>query len=422
MKQLHAFYESKKVGVLTKDDEEVYSFEYEKSWREDPNAFPISFLMPLDQERFGNKVTLSFFENLLPEGDVRKELEVAHKITGVFDFLAAFGRDCAGAITLADRADHKAPSGLRELVPIEMNKIHKAIEENLSVAEVISETSPGYLSLAGAQDKFPAIFKEGQFYLPKNGYPTTHIVKVPIWRHSIKESVYNEYFCMELARAIGLEVPPCQVVDGDHPLFVVDRFDRHQDEKDGLVHRIHQQDLCQAQGYSSEYKYESKGGPSIKQSYDFITTHSSPMYRLSGLERFLDWICFNLIIGNNDSHSKNISLLLYENKKYKLAPFYDLISTAVYPKLDGSFSFKIGERDEFSKIGKNQIAQLEDQLGLRRDVFKRRLQSTANKVLAQFKGLSGRLKERMPNAKIPDRINALIDTRIKSLKFQNALA
>ncbi|NDC23344.1 MAG: hypothetical protein EBZ49_04360 [Proteobacteria bacterium] len=250
MKQLYAFFESKRVGVLTKDDEDVYSFEYEKSWREDLNAFPISLSMPLDQEKFGNKVTLSFFENLLPEGDVRKELEAAHKITGVFDFLAEFGRDCAGAITLVDQPGYKAPSGLPDLVPIEMKKIHQAIEENLSVAEVISETSPGYLSLAGAQDKFPAVFKDGKFYLPKSGHPTTHIVKVPIWRHGVKESVYNEHYCMELARAVGLEVPSCQVVDGDHPLFVIERYDRQLNKADGSTHRIHQQDLCQAQGFS----------------------------------------------------------------------------------------------------------------------------------------------------------------------------
>jgi len=422
MKQLYAFFESKRVGVLTKDDEEVYSFEYEKSWREDPNAFPISLSMPLDQEKFGNKVTLSFFENLLPEGDVRRELEAAHKITGVFEFLAEFGRDCAGAITLADQPGYKAPSGPPELIPIEMKKIHQAIEENLSVAEVISETSPGYLSLAGAQDKFPAVFKDGKFYLPKSGHPTTHIVKVPIWRHGVKESVYNEQYCMELARTVGLEVPSCFVVDGDHPLFVIERYDRQTNKADGSTRRIHQQDLCQAQGFSSEYKYESKGGPGLKQDYEFLTQHIPPTLRLRSMERFLDWVCFNLVIGNNDSHSKNVSLLLYENNKYKLAPFYDLMSTAIYPKLEGSFSFRIGDRDEFSKIGKNQIEQLEDQLGLKRDVFRKRLHGMVDKVTKESEPIAERVHAQCPSAKIPKRINELISTRIKSLKFQKALS
>ena len=225
MKQLYAFYESKKVGVLTKDDENVYSFEYEKSWREDPEAFPISLSMPLDQEKFGNKITLSFFENLLPEGEVRRELQESHRIEGVFDFLAQFGQDCAGAITVSENSAPIARDNAEELVSVDMSKVYEAIEQNRSVADVISETNPGYLSLAGAQDKFPAVVKDGKFFLPKNGQPTTHIVKVPIWRQGVKESVYNEFFCMQLAKLAGLEVPNCKVIDGEHPLFVIDRYD-----------------------------------------------------------------------------------------------------------------------------------------------------------------------------------------------------
>ncbi|MBI4404732.1 MAG: type II toxin-antitoxin system HipA family toxin [Deltaproteobacteria bacterium] len=422
MKKLYAYFESKKVGVLTKDNDDVYSFEYEKSWREDPNAFAISLSMPVQQEeKFGNKVTLSFFENLLPEGDVRKELETAYKISGVFDFLAEFGRDCAGAIIVTKQPDYQAPAGPLELVSIDMKKIHAAIEERLSVAEVISETSPGYLSLAGAQDKFPAVLRDGKFYLPKNGHPTTHIVKVPIWRRGVKESVYNEYYCMQLAKAVGLEIPSCQVIDGDHPLFVIERYDRATSKADGSVHRIHQQDLCQAQGISSKSKYEVRGGPSLKQNYEFVREHVSAAHRYSSMERLLDWVCFNLVIGNNDSHSKNVSLLLHQKSKYLLAPFYDLMSTAIYEGLDPSFSFRIGDRDEFSKIGKNQIELLETQLGLKQYVFKKRLQGVVDRILAHYKSLSEQVHAQFPNAKIPKRINDLIDTRIKSLKFQKAL-
>ncbi len=422
MKELYAYFESKNVGRLTKNDDDVYSFEYEKSWREDPNAFAISLSMPIETEgKFGNKVTLSFFENLLPEGDVRKDLETAHKVSGVFDFLAEFGRDCAGAIVLTEQPNYQAPEGPLELVPIDMKNIDQAIEERLSVAEVISETSAGYLSLAGAQDKFPAVLKDGKFFLPKNGHPTTHIVKVPIWRRGVKESVYNEYYCMQLAKAVGMEIPSCQVFEGNHPLFVIERYDRQMSNVDGGVRRIHQQDLCQAQGISSESKYESRGGPSLKQNYEFLREHVASAHRYPSLERILDWVCFNLIIGNNDSHSKNISLLLQQKSQYLLTPFYDLMSTAIYEGLEPSFSFRIGDRHEFSKIGKNQIEQLEDQLGLKRGVFKKRLRRMADQILAHYKPLADQIQRELPKAKIPKRINDLIDKRVKSLKFQKAI-
>ena len=87
---------------------------------------------------------------------------------------------------------------------------------------------------------------------------------MPIFRNGVKDSVYNEYFSMTLARLVGLPVPHCEInEDHDHPLYIVERYDRTQEA--GRINRIHQQDFCQAQGVTSEFKYESKGGPSIGQ-------------------------------------------------------------------------------------------------------------------------------------------------------------
>lgn len=159
---------------------------------------------------------------------------------------------------------------------------------------------PGYLSLAGAQDKFAAILKGKQIFLPIHGTPTTHIIKTPILRHGIKESVYNEYYCMELARAIGLHVAPCDVLEGTYPLFITERYDRIKDEHE-IVHRLHQQDFCQAQGIVSETKYEFKGGPSIQNNYELIINNVTATKRIQALQEFLSWLSFNLLIGNNDS-------------------------------------------------------------------------------------------------------------------------
>ncbi len=52
---------------------------------------------------------------------------------------------------------------------------------------------------------------------------------------------------MELARAIGLNVAPCEILEGVYPLFVTERYDRIKDKQD-MVHRLHQQDFCQANG------------------------------------------------------------------------------------------------------------------------------------------------------------------------------
>jgi len=420
MKQLYAFFENLRVGILSKDDDGVYSFTYDKAWRNYPDAFPISLSMPLEHERFGNKLTLAYFENLLPEGEVRKNLEAAHKVSGVFELLAAFGRDCAGGIILAAQPDYTVPSAPAKFVPIKLPDVYEAIEDHRSVAEVISENAPGYLSIAGAQDKFPAIYQDGNLFLPTNGHPTTHIVKVPIWRMGVKESVYNEQYCMELARAVSLNVPRCEVIDGRHPLFIIERYDR-QLNKDGSVRRIHQQDFCQALGYTSDEKYEAKHGPSFKQCYDLLLQHVPAIQRLGSIERLLDWLCFNMIIGNNDSHSKNLSLLLLPGNKYHPAPLYDLVATSIYPKLDRRFAFNIGGRDEFSKIGSNQIELFEKQLGIKSGAFKRRLQGMIERITKVHQTLANNFHQRFPQSKIANRIADLIDDRINSLRFQKAV-
>ena len=418
MRSLNVFYESQLVGRMKEDDELVYSFEYADSWLASGNRFALSLAMPMTQKVFGNRITRSFFENLLPEGEVREHLQSTRGIASDFDFLEHYGRDCAGAIIVTDQPAFVPGVGPTKAVPIDMERVYAAISDHQPVADVIAEMDPGYLSLAGAQDKFPAIYDGTTFLLPTQGAPTTHIVKAPIQRSGVKESVYNEYYCMELARAVGLSVPKCSLVGGPHTLFVVERYDRYAD--DSGVHRIHQQDFCQAQGITSASKYEDKGGPSLRQNYQLISDNVRPDGIISSVQAFLDWIAFNLIIGNNDSHSKNISFLLRGGQN-ELAPFYDLVSTAIYPKLKPTFAFKIGDRNEFSKIGANQIKQLEESLEIRPATFQRRLASISEKVIAAKDHLAKEVCATHPDVKIPLRISELINTRLRSLKAQGAL-
>lgn len=419
MSSLFIYYENKKVGVLERDEELTYSFRYEKDWIEDKDNFPLSLMLPVVDTKYGNKLTLSFFENLLPEGDVRDSIEKSQHLHGEFDFLAQYGKDCAGAIVITPDENYKRIEGEVRLEKLSLAKIYKAITEKSSVAEVIAETNSGYLSLAGAQDKFPAVFKDGDFFMPMNGSPTTHIVKVPIWRNGVKDSVYNEYYCMELAREIGLNVPKCFIVKGEHPLYVVERYDRSVDKK-GIVHRIHQQDFCQAQGVTSEFKYESKGGPTLKDNYDLIVSKVTAKKKLEAISTYFNWVAFNILIGNNDSHSKNISLLL-NDKKIELAPLYDLISTAIYPKLNREFSFKIGDRNEFSKIGKNQFEMLERELGLKKNTMTEILQDMNDKVISKKDEVVERLLVEHPDGVMFKRISDLIKDRSKSLRMQKAI-
>lgn len=416
MKSLYVFYEDKRVGVFSRNDNLVSSFCYDKQWLMSDASFPLSLAMPLVEATFDNKTTLSFFENLLPEGDVRDVLEKDHHIHGAHEFLELFGQDCAGAVIISTDKNYRYNPDHSDMKKLDISEIYEAISRQKSIVEIISHKHPGYLSTAGAQDKFAAIYDNGDIYLPKHGAPTTHIIKTPILRHGIKESVYNEFYCMQLAGAVGLNVASCDILDGQYPIFITKRYDRCLDEHN-VLHRLHQQDFCQAHGIVSDEKYEYKGGPSIKNNYDLILNHVTPTKRVLALQQFFDWICFNLMIGNNDSHSKNLSLLMVNNK-IELAPFYDLLCTALYKSLHHDFSFKIGDRFHVAKIGLNQFNMLEDQLGIKRGALTQRMRDIRELMLIHKDIVLEQVMDGHPKAKIPKRISALIENRARGFSLQ----
>lgn len=415
--QLNVFYEDIYVGKLLRNSDLIYSFSYSNEWLAHPKKFQLSLAMPLQAEPFANKITLSFFENLLPEGHVRDNLEKNHHLNGVFDLLKEFGADCSGAIIVTKESESPFKKKKTKDIKIDLEKIYKTIEHKTSVVDVIAEMNPGYLSVAGAQDKFSAIFKDNEIYLPTNGKPTTHIIKVPIHRSGVKESVFNELYCMQLAKKIGFNVAECFAISHDnYSLYITERYDRIQDSN-GQILRIHQQDFCQAFGLLSEEKYEDKGGPTLKMNYELIKKNITIKQRATTLFSYLDWICFNLLIGNNDCHSKNLSFLLKDGK-IELAPFYDLMCTSVYPKLNNKFSYKIGERTDASRIGKNQLAILDTQLDLKLGTMAERMLLIRDKLLKHKDQVAEEITLKFPKAKIMQRICDIIQDRCTSLKRQ----
>jgi serine/threonine-protein kinase HipA len=166
----------------------------------------------------------------------------------------------------------------------------------------------------------------------------------------------------------------------------------HRQNSEGVpvLERLHQEDFCQALGIVSENKYQKEGGPSLKQCFALLREVSSaPVLDLAHL---LDAVIFNYLVGNNDAHGKNFSLLYRgvgtasreagtANLETRLAPLYDVVSTRYYPELTRELAMKIGGEYSSDKVSKANFEQLAEDAGLAKPLVRRRVPELAEVVL-----------------------------------------
>ena len=148
----------------------------------------------------------------------------------------------------------------------------------------------------------------------------------------------------------GLPAPEARLAPTVTPMLLVERYDRTI-AADGTVTRLHQEDLCQALGVDPDAKYESEGGPGLRDAFALVTrTSGRPLVDRRNL---LTWVLLNRLIGNADAHGKNVSLLHGDRRSTgapQLAPFYDLVCTAVYPELSQKPAMKVGGEARWDRI------------------------------------------------------------------------
>lgn len=368
-------------GKLAQDDHGELSFDYAESWRSNPDAIPLSHSLPLAQRHFNRRACRGFFAGLLPDESKR---EVIGRNLGVsakndFALLEQIGGECAGAVTFIPegQALPEADAQYRPLTPHELAEKLQALPRR----PLLAGEDGIRLSLAGAQDKIAVHVAGDKISLPLKGAPSTHILKPAINR--FEGLVFNEALCMNLARAIGLSAASVRIgkVEGIDYLLV-ERYDRAQDGSQ--LRREHQEDFCQALGVAPENKYQAEGGPSIKQCFELVrVASSSPVIDLQWL---LDAVIFNWLIGNNDAHGKNFSLVYRgeanSERQTQLSPLYDLVSTIFYKELSLKMAMKIGGEYDSERIFPEHFERLAEEAGLAKPMTVRRVAELGDSILA----------------------------------------
>ncbi len=278
----------KPCGIL-KIENERFGFRYLESYLA-ANEPPISVSMPLNEEGYSDERTFPFFENLLPEGQIRQLMAEQLKTApnNFSQLLEGVGGDVAGAIRIL-RKDNLEAGETREPEKLTRSRIGDILERIEVSPFRIDESQKPRLSLAGAQNKLPVIVKDGDVYLT-HGQASTHIIKPPSKR--FPHLVQNEYLCMRSAQRAGIDtanvslMPYLDSHGEHHECLVIERYDREPGENS--MKRIHQEDICQVMSIPSAQKYVKDGAQAIRNYLtpyagshrlrQFIRTRSSNAY------------------------------------------------------------------------------------------------------------------------------------------------
>lgn len=414
METLNVYLRGNRVGTLVSDRGRL-QFCYTADYQSQTAAPPLAYTMPLRAEPYTGGEVVAFFSNLLPDESVRVRLAKYLGISpgNIFALLKRIGEDCAGAVSLVPperEPKAHAAAEYRVLSETDAHAVLSALPERpLNVG-----AEDFHISGAGAQDKLVACVQNGKIVLPLNGTPSTHIIKPGITR--FPESVFNEFYCMRLAKACRLSVAECSVLRVNSiPYYVTTRYDRVADN--GAIRRLHQEDFCQILGYEPGVKYESEGGPRLLQCFQLLREMALPA---SDIIEFLRRIIFIFLIGNGDAHAKNFSVL-YTGLHGRLAPAYDLLSTAVYPNLPPKLAMKIEGRNHFDWITRSKLLRMGEKAGLNARLVNTeidKLLAILSKTLTLF---SAKLQQLEPSP-IYAEIQSGIERRMLQLKAQSELS
>ncbi len=255
------------------------------------------------------------------------------------------------------------------------------------------------LSIQGVQPKLSVKLNTAkeQFEIVEAG--GTFIVKPP---HQIYDEVpENEGITMRLAHFFGIDVPLHGLMynkDGTKSYFIK-RFDRI-----ARGHKLAVEDFSQLLGNSRNTKYDS----SMEKVSSVLDTHCT--FPLIEKRKLFRRTLFCFLVGNEDMHLKNFSLIRVANK-IELTPAYDLLNTTILLKSGEELALPL--RGKKSRLTKDDLFDYfaKSSLGLTEKVVQEEL-AEVQKIGTHWESL---IQESFLADKTKERYTQLLQERIKRI-------
>ncbi len=423
---LRVYQNDRLVGHLMKEPSGAIEFRYDREWLERSRAFPVSLSLPLREDPWRGEPVAAVFENLLPDSnDLRKR--VAEKVgaagADAYSLLAAIGRDCIGALQFI--AGDAAPESTSALSgePLDDEAIERLLKSLAQAPLGLSRDDDFRISVAGAQEKTALLLLDGQWLKPHGTTPTTHLFKPQIGKLpngiDLSNSVENEFYCLQLLKHLGLSVNHAEIATfGETKALVVERFDRVW--SNGRLIRLPQEDCCQALSVPPARKYQSHGGPGIRDIAELLKGADSPAddHRTLLQAQLVFWL-----IGATDGHAKNISIFLHPGGSYAMTPLYDVLTAQ--PSLAArqierkqmKLAMSVGNSNHyrFDEIQTRHFFQTGDAAGLSPSLVRKAVEDIANRIESALTSLESELPADFPPA-LHKSVSAGVERRMKVLR------
>lgn len=320
--QLDIFVQGKRSGVLGRSKVQPRTFVFGYL----PDATPpqaVSITMPVMPDQYGYQQGVHpVFQMNLPEGELRELLRNRfQKTVQNFDDLALLGivgRSQIGRIRIAPAG------GEPDTMPVQDMQ---ELRTYSGTADLFTELLQRYASYSGISGVQPKVLVRDAGTVAGAGQPeqfsyrdSTHIIKA--WNpERFPQLAANEYFCMQAARAAGLETPDVELA-AQGRLLIVKRFDL-----DGQGGYLGFEDFCVLNGLATDDKYVGSYQDIAQRIRQFVSPHRIH----EALEQFFLSLALTCMVRNGDAHLKNFGVLYADPEgEVRLAPAFDIVSTTAY--------------------------------------------------------------------------------------------